>query len=149
MNTHAFVLLAHLLAATVWTGGHLVLALGVLPGALRARDATPVQDFEARYERIGIPALLVQVVTGLWMAARAVPFARWLDHATPGAAWVTMKLALLALTAGLAVHARLRIVPTLRAETLPALAWHIAAITTTAVLFVVAGVGLRTGGFLV
>ena len=107
MNTHAFLLLAHLLGASVWTGGHLVLALGVLPGALRARDARPVQDFEARYERIGIPALLVQVGTGLWMAARAVPVARWLDHATPGAAWVTLKLVLLAITAGLAVHARL------------------------------------------
>ena len=28
------VLLLHVLGATVWTGGHLVLALGVLPGAL-------------------------------------------------------------------------------------------------------------------
>ncbi len=147
MNTYAIVLLAHVLGATLWAGGHLVLALGVLPAALRARDPAPVQAFEERYERLGIPAWLVQIATGSWMAMRAVPPSRWLDLATPGAPYVLAKLALLAVTLGLAVHARLRIVPTLREETLGALAWHIAAITTTAVLFVVAGVGLRTGGF--
>ncbi len=147
MNHYAFVLLAHILAATIWVGGHLVLALGVLPVALRTRDPAPVQAFEERYERLGIPALLVQVITGLWMAMRAVPPSRWLDLATPGAGYVLAKLTLLAITIGLAIDARLRIVPTLRAETLNALAWHIAAITTTAVLFVVAGVGLHTGGF--
>ncbi len=147
MNTYALVLLAHVLGATVWTGGHLVLALGVLPEALRLRDAAPVQAFEARYERIGLPALALQVATGLWMAARAVPPSRWFDLATPGAAWVSAKLALLAVSVALALHARLRIVPTLRAETLGALAGHIVAITVTAVAFVAAGVGLRTGGY--
>ncbi|WP_259733678.1 hypothetical protein [Synechococcus sp. CS-1331] len=31
--------IVHALAATVWTGGHLVLDLGVLPRALRAQRA--------------------------------------------------------------------------------------------------------------
>lgn len=147
MNVHAFVLLAHVLGATIWTGGHLVLALGVLPGALHARDPAPVEAFEARYERVGLPALAVQVATGLWMAARVVPPSRWFDPATPGAPYILAKLALLAATIALAAHARLRIVPTLRAETLGALAAHVAAITAVGVLFVAAGVGLRTGGF--
>lgn len=31
-------LFLHLLGAAIWVGGHLVLALGILPGALRRRD---------------------------------------------------------------------------------------------------------------
>lgn len=38
-----FVLILHVLAAAVWAGGHLVLALSVLPKAVAARDAEPVQ----------------------------------------------------------------------------------------------------------
>ena len=47
----------------------------------------------------------------------------------------------------LALHARLRLIPDLSAARLPALARHIAGVTVLAVLFVVAGVSLRTGGF--
>ena len=42
-------------------------------------------------------------------------------------------------------HARLRIIPRLSAETLPALAWHIVAVTGLAMAFVVVGVGYRVG----
>ncbi|MEV1968220.1 hypothetical protein ABZR56_17340, partial [Pseudomonas aeruginosa] len=41
----------------IWVGGHLVLALGILPGALRRRDPQAIRAFEQVYERIGIPAL--------------------------------------------------------------------------------------------
>ena len=139
--------IAHLLGASVWVGGHLVLALVVLPRALRTGDAAPVRDFEADFERIGIPALLVQVVTGLWLAHRWLPDpAAWLAGATPQARLVLAKLVCLAATVGLAIHARLAIVPRLDATTLRPLAWHIRGVTLLAVAFVVLGVGIRTGG---
>ncbi|MBF3283866.1 copper transporter, partial [Pseudomonas aeruginosa] len=50
-------LFLHLLGAAIWVGGHLVLALGILPGALRRRDPQAIRAFEQVYERIGIPAL--------------------------------------------------------------------------------------------
>ncbi|MBV1860098.1 MAG: hypothetical protein KUG77_16920, partial [Nannocystaceae bacterium] len=37
---------AHILGATVWTGGHLVLVLVVLPRARRGGDPSVVQEFE-------------------------------------------------------------------------------------------------------
>ncbi len=40
------VALFHVLSATIWTGGHLVLALGVLPDALRRRDRAAVAAFD-------------------------------------------------------------------------------------------------------
>ena len=146
MTTAALVLYAHLLGATVWTGGHLVLALAVLPRALLRRDARLVHEFESSYERIGLPALLLQVGTGLWLASGVVPVERWLAFESPTERLVAAKLGLLAATVLLAVHARLRLVPKLQEGKLAALAAHILAITALAVLFVLVGLGFRLGG---
>ena len=142
-------LILHILGATVWTGGHLVLSLTVLPRALRGRDPQILTDFEAGYERIGMPALLIQVVTGLWLAHRLVPsVADWFSFTSVASTHVGLKLVLLLVTLALAVHARLRLIPKLTEETLPTLAWHVIAVTIVAVLFVLVGVGFRTGGLL-
>lgn len=138
----------HVLGATIWAGGHLVLAITVLPRALRAHDPDIVSSFESGFERLGIPALLVQIVTGLWLAQRLVPPGEWLAFDNPLAAHVGTKVVLLILTIILAAHARLRIIPRLDATRLPMLSAHIIAVTVLAVLMVVMGVGMRTGGFM-
>ena len=56
----------HILGATVWTGGHLVLAATVLPQALKHRDPDHIHQFEEHFEGFGLTALLLQVTTGLW-----------------------------------------------------------------------------------
>jgi len=140
-------LFLHLLGAGVWTGGHLLLALRVLPGALRSRDPEPVRRFEALFEPIGLPALLIQIATGLALGYRLLPgWAAWLELGSPLARNLALKLLLLFLTLALAVHARLRLIPRLDAERLPALAVHIAAVTGLALLFMLVGLGFRTGG---
>jgi putative copper export protein len=145
--TYRLVVILHVLAATVWTGGHLILALTVLPRALRARDPRIVQEFESGFERLGIPALFVQIATGLWLAWRIAPnAAAWFSFDNAITAHIGIKLLLLLATILLAMHARLRLIPRLSAATLPALAAHIAAVTVLSVLFVLVGVGLRTGG---
>ncbi len=53
---------------------------------------------------------------------------------------------LLAGTAALAVHARLRLIPILTDENLSGLAWHIRGITALAIAFVVVGGLIRLGG---
>ncbi len=142
-----FMLTLHVLAATVWVGGHLVLSLSVLPKALRADDPRIVLDFESAYERVGLPALLVQVITGIWLAWRLIPeVGEWFSFSSPIATTIGVKLILLAVTLALAVHARLRLIPNLEDGSLRPLALHIVAITAIAVLMVVAGVGFRFGG---
>jgi putative copper export protein len=137
----------HVLGATVWAGGHLVLALTILPAALRQRRAATVSEFEQRFERIGLPALGVQILTGLWLAEHLLgPPDRWLEG-TSVARVVQVKLGLLAVTIGLAIHARFRVVPQLSDETLPTLAWHIRIVTLAAVLLVLAGASIRFGGY--
>jgi putative copper export protein len=146
---YSYVLLAHILAATIWTGGHLVLATTVLPRALSARDPAVLLTFEQGFERIGMPALLVQVATGSWMAHTLLPdMTTWLSLSDPVARLVTLKLGLLTLTLLAALDARLRLIPRLSAATLPAMARRIVLVTLLSVGFVIVGVSFR-GGLLI
>ena len=65
--------------------------------------------------------------------------------ANPIGMLVGVKL-LLAGTAALAVHARLRLIPNLTDDNLSGLAWHIRGITALAIAFVVVGGLIRLGG---
>lgn len=137
----------HLLGAAIWTGGHLVLAFTVLPRALKAQDPGILTDFEQGFEKIGMPALIAQVATGIWLALQHVPDPwNWISLAGGSDSAVTVKLALLLTTFALAANARFRVIPRLSAETLPLMGWHIRAVTLIAVLFVLTGLFLRTGG---
>jgi len=144
--TYRLLVTLHLLGATVWVGGHLVLSLSVLPRALRARDPAIIREFESGFERLGIPALLVQIVTGLWLAYHWAPHVTsWFSPSTPQERFILIKLVLLAATVALAVHARLRVVPHLDAATLRFLAYHVVAVTLLGVALLVVGVAIRTG----
>ena len=123
-----------------------VLAATILPRALKTRSIDELQTFEHGYERIGIPALVTQVVTGLWLGADFLPMAQWLNLESPMARAVLLKLGLLGLTAVFAVDARVRIIPKLTPERLGSLALHIIPVTMISVLFVLVGVMVRIGG---
>jgi putative copper export protein len=146
MELYLFVLGLHLLAACIWTGGHLVLALSALPRALRRRDPEVLAQYESLFERVGLPALLVQVLSGLWLAHRWTgDVALWFDLGSPIGRPIAYKLILLGLTVVLALHARLRLIPGLKAERLPLLALHIVAVTAIGVLLVLVGMSIRLG----
>jgi putative copper export protein len=146
---YGLLLLLHVLAATIWTGGHIVLSIVVLPGVLRERSPEQLLRFESVYEIIGMPALIIQIITGLMLAHRMLPdFSQWLDFSNPIAQVLAVKFILLALTAGFAVDARLRVIPHLSEDNLVDMAWHIVPVTIFSVLFVVAGVSFRTGWLL-
>lgn len=147
MSPFALLVIVHALAATVWTGGHLVLDLGVLPRALRQQSAAAIRDFEETFEPLGLTALAIQVLTGLAMGWILLPgFRGLLSPANPIGMLVGVKLLLLAATAALALHARLRLIPALRDDNLRGLAWHIRGITALAIAFVVVGALIRLGG---
>ncbi|MFN2286878.1 MAG: CopD family protein [Chromatocurvus sp.] len=145
MNSYGTALVLHALAATVWTGGHLVLALGILPGALRESSTEAITAFESRFERVGIPALFIQVATGLYLAFSLAPASTWLELDNAVTRAIVLKLTLLGATVALAAHARLRVIPHLTSETLGTLAWHIVSVTLISVAFVIIGVGYRVG----
>lgn len=139
----------HTLGATVWVGGHLVLAVTVLPKALQNRDPDLIHQFEEHFENFGLTSLLVQVITGLGLTWIYFPnFQNFLDFDSYLSTYIGFKLLLLLGTIALAIHARFFIIPNLTKETLNSLADHIVGVTTLAVLFVILGAGIRLGGFL-
>ncbi len=146
INMYSVSLTLHLLAATVWTGGHLVLACTVLPYVLKSKDLAFIQKFESCYEKIGIPALIIQISTGVFLMKNAMGDNLTLfDFSDPVSKLISIKLILLALTAVLAMDARLRVIPNLSEKNLTSLAWHIVPVTIIAVLFALVGVSFRTG----
>ncbi|MCU0565014.1 MAG: CopD family protein [Oculatellaceae cyanobacterium Prado106] len=137
----------HTLGATVWVGGHLVLAATVLPQALKQRNPDRIHHFEEHFENFGLAALLLQVITGLWLTWIYFPgFQNFLAFDSFLSTYIAIKLGLLLGTIALALHARFFIIPNLTKETLNSLAYHIIGVTTLAVLFVILGSGIRLGG---
>jgi putative copper export protein len=147
MSPYKAVVVIHVLSATIWTGGHLVLSLGFLPRALREKRPEIIEQFESRFEPIGIPSLVIQLVTGLWLGIfyDSQPLG-WFSFRGSLASHLALKVILVGLTLVLALHARLRIIPNLNAENMKALAFHIVAVTVIGVLLVILGVSIRTGG---
>jgi putative copper export protein len=143
---YGILLLLHILSATIWTGGHIVLSVVVLPSVLRERSPEKLLQFESVYEKIGIPALIVQVITGFLLAYRLVPdVSRWFNMANPPSHPIAAKLILLALTVGFAIDAKFRVIPSLTKDNLGVMAWHIIPVTVLSILFVIVGVSFRTG----
>ena len=139
------VVFIHILAATIWTGGHLVLALGFLPQALKKQDFEIIEWFESRYEPIGLPALLVLILTGIYITTVYAPDLfqlNWQDHYTRH---ILLKFGLLIVTLLLALHARFFLIPK---KALIPLAFHILAVTFFSILFVLLGFSARSGGIL-
>lgn len=139
------IIFIHIIAATVWTGGHLILAIRYLPEAIKKNDFLVIENFESKFEPIGLPSLLILAITGIYIATQYASnfFAfNWQDHYTRH---IVLKLVLLLMTLGLALHARLVLIPR---KKLKPLALHIIAVTLLSVFFVLVGFSARSGGIL-
>ena len=151
MYTHHILLVLHLIAATIWVGGHLVLAIGYLPKALKRKDFSYIGNFEKTYEPIGMPSLAVLIITGILMAYDYnAGFSSWFSFATPIERVVSLKLTFLLTTVCFAISAQTRVLPKLRKgqlNKLPEMAMHIICVTLIGVLMVILGSLVRIGGW--
>lgn len=125
----------------------MILSVGFLPQALKHRDISIVLNFEKHYEKIGVPSLLIQVITGISMALIYVPFSEWGSLATPHHVYLWTKLGLLLATLVLGIHARFFIIPKLTPEKLSFLAMHVILVTILAVALVITGLSFRFAYF--
>lgn len=141
-----YVLILHLLGATIWTGGHLILALVILPKALSSHNIDALMQFEQQFEKVGMPALIVQIVTGLWMAYQLLRNIKsWFAFDNDLSILISLKLLLLLLTLLVALHARFYRIPKLSVHTLKAFSVNIILVTVFSVSFVIVGTLFRTG----
>lgn len=152
MYTHHILLVLHLIAATIWVGGHLVLAIGYLPKALKYKDFNYIGNFEKTYEPIGMPSLAVLVITGILMAYDYnAGFSSWFSFASPIERVVSLKLAFFLTSICFAISAQTRVLPKLRKgqiNKLPEMAVHIICVTLIGVVMVILGSLVRIGGLL-
>lgn len=144
---HHILLVIHIFAATIWVGGHVVLSLGFLPKALKQKDPSIITSFEKSYEKIGLPALLLLIISGIMLSyTYNVTVSDWFSFKTSIERVVSLKLILLFCTLGLAVHARLYIIPKLSVKSLPFMALHIIFITLISLTMMTLGTFVRFGG---
>lgn len=116
----------HILAATIWVGGQLVLA-GLVP-VLRPFGTQVPRAAARRYNQIAWPAFAVLVLTGLWNLAAV--------DGQQNAAYRAVLVAKLAVVIASGLTAYLHI----RARTSKALAWYGGLSGATALAAVVLGV---------
>ncbi|MBN8575533.1 MAG: CopD family protein [Cyclobacteriaceae bacterium] len=142
-----WLILVHVVGATVWVGGHLILSIGFVPRALQVKDVDIIVSFERSFERIGIPALLAQISTGLWMAGIYIPPRQWFTLASAHHQLLWIKLGLVLATLLLALHARFFIIPRLSVQNLPSMVFHIWLVTLLAMGLLLTGLSFRYAYF--
>ena len=145
--THQITLVLHLLAATIWVGGHLILSLRFLPLALKQKDVALLKNFKDKFEPLGLPSLVILLITGIVMAYDlGVPASQWFSFSNPIEKIVSLKLILLFTTIALAINAQLFVFPKLSSEKLLPVAIQIILVTLLGVAMLVLGSLVRIGG---
>jgi putative copper export protein len=144
---HHLLLIVHLLAATIWVGGHLILSIRFLPQALKEKDASIIRNFKNKFEPVGLPSLLILLLTGILMAYDYnVTYTQWFSFEDNIEKVVSLKLLLLFITVALAINAQLFVFPKLSSEKLVPVAIQIIAVTILGVAMLVLGSLVRVGG---
>lgn len=147
MTLHHFVLILHLLAAAVWVGGHLLLAICYLPTALKKKDPQIILNFEKKFEALGMSSLVILIASGTWMAYDfGVTFETWFSFSSGIEKVVSFKLLLLFLTFVCAFCAQFFVLPNLNETNISRMAVIIISVTTIAVTMLVLGSTIRYGG---
>jgi putative copper export protein len=147
--SHHLLLIIHLLSATVWVGGHLLLVFGYLPQALKEKNQNIILNYERKYEPVGMTSLVLLIITGILMAYRyGVGIEYWFQFETPIEKVVSTKLTLLLVTVLFALSAQFRVLPKLKisADKLPEMTFHIVSVTIIGVLMLIFGSFVRFGG---
>ncbi|MGG5505239.1 MULTISPECIES: CopD family protein [unclassified Myroides] len=149
MSEIHILLLFHLLSATIWVGGHLVLSIVVLPQVWKEKNIAMLFNFERRYEWLGMPALAILLLTGVRMAyVYNVKIATWFAFKTPIETVVSLKLLCLLSIVLFALSAQCYVLPRLKinSKKLPLMTFHIIAVTLISILMLILGSFVRYGG---
>ncbi len=147
MTLHHFVLIIHLLAATIWVGGHLLLAICYLPTALKKKDPHIILNFEKKFEVLGMYSLALLIITGIWMAYDfGITIETWFAFKSGFEKVISIKLILLFCTFFYAICAQFYVIPNLNENNINRIALIIISVTSIGVAMLVLGSTLRYGG---
>ena len=147
MKLHHFLLIIHLISATIWVGGHLVLSIRYLPSALKQKDPAIILNYEKKFEVLGMSSLLLLIITGIMMAYDfGVSFDSWFSFSSGIEKVVSIKLLLLLFTFLLALIAQFSVIPNLSKHNINKMAVLIVSVTLIGVTMLILGSSVRYGG---
>lgn len=145
--SHYALMVLHSLSMVIWLGGHALLLLGWCPEAWRSGDPRLLVDALLRLYRVALPALLVSIVSGLWLAWHWQPeTALWFTPDLPASRLILGKLALLFALLLVHVYVWMRVIPTLTPDRIGRLCLCIALQVLIAATLVGVGTGFRYSG---
>jgi putative copper export protein len=147
--SHHVLLVVHLISATIWVGGHLILWITIMPKSLKRKNPDLIINFERQYEALGMSSLALLVTTGVWMTYQfGIPISDWFSFSSPMERVVSLKLTLLLCTVLFAISAQTRVIPKLKynPDKLPEMAVHITGVTLLGVTMLILGSFARYGG---
>lgn len=147
MTLHHLLLIIHLIAATIWIGGHLTLSIVFLPVALRQKEPSIILNFEKKFEPLGLSSLIALVITGIWMACDfGITYQSWFNFSGSFEKVVSIKLLLLLLTFILALYTQVYVIPNLNKYNMNKIAFSIISVTLISLTMLVLGSTIRYGG---
>jgi len=147
MTLHHILLIIHLIAATIWIGGHLTLSIVFLPVALRKKEPLIILNFEKKFEPLGISSLIALIITGIWMAYDfGITYQSWFYFSGSLEKVVSIKLVLLMLTFVLALYTQIYVIPNLNKYNLNKIAFSIISVTVIGLCMLILGSTIRYGG---
>ena len=143
---HQIILIIHLLAATIWVGGHLILLLKYVPKAIKSNSLNDITFFRKNFESVGIPSLLILLVTGILMAYHyEITIDKWFTFESSIEKLVSLKLILFFCTILLAFTAVKFIFPKLQNKPSFLLYLFISLVTIIAISMLILGSLVRIG----
>jgi hypothetical protein len=144
---YKLLVILHILGAATLVGTNLVLMLSVIPKAKKAGDINIIKGYLTGVGQMGVHALAVQLITGLWLAA---PMFKGISAAFQMKdvfmTHVAAKIVIMVVITVLVIVMRRKIAPKLSMETLGGFTATVGIITVLGIFMVALGVGLRTGG---
>ena len=147
MTLHHILLIIHLIAATIWIGGHLTLSIVFLPVALRKKEPLIILNFEKKFEPLGISSLIALIITGIWMAYDfGITYQSWFYFSGSLEKVVSIKLVLLMLTFVLALYTQIYVIPNLNKYNLNKIVFSIISVTVIGLSMLILGSTIRSGG---
>lgn len=145
--TYKILLFLHILFAAVWCGGYLIYSIAYLPKALKKKDAEIIKSFESSFGRFGLIALVLQLITGIFLSFRYIPnFFDWFSFSYFVPVNISLKLILILITLFLVHYLKLVVFPKMSNDKMKTASFYIILIAVIAVCLVLIGTSFRFGG---
>jgi putative copper export protein len=136
----------HILGASIWIGGMLIMALGVLPKAKKAKDAILLKNYEGSFHILGMIALTIQFLTGFRLAMIYAGGMKGLfDFSNHLAVLFIWKLVLILITMGLFVVFKKKTLSVIDNSNISSASTLIWVLTLISITLMVLGLGFSRG----